>query len=133
MVIKVASKASKKTVTRKVGVKHGLTQANTWIKLFSDNAKAAKSNRMTDEQITAALKAEFRATPSSNHERVTQHRNIYNTGSFPSQNGKAPAVRSVRFDKSGEPMKGRAPKAKGSKKATPAKKSTPAKIDSELE
>jgi len=95
------AKTKKKKAIRRVEGKNGLGVIATWVKLFKDNAKA----KLTDEQISEAIKKNFPGRNSAIFDHVQAVRNRYNNGLL--TKGKAPVKPSVRYDENGEVVSAR--------------------------
>ncbi|GAG51469.1 unnamed protein product, partial [marine sediment metagenome] len=91
---KAKAKKSATPTARAVG-KNGLGVQATWIKLYKDNAKA----KLTDEEISKAIKKNFPGRDSEIFNHVQAVRNRYNKGAL--SHGKPPVVESKRYDKAG--------------------------------
>ena len=114
MATKAKSKTSKKTKSRKTaGVKAprgakgkttGLTVSRMWLAMFRDNAKLAKAQRKTDEQLLAYLQREFPNRESGLFcvRGIRAVRAAFNRGGVPGQDGTAPATKSHAYDKTGD-------------------------------
>lgn len=109
------AKAKKKKAIRRVEGKNGLGVIATWVKLFKDNAK----EKLTDEQISKAIKKNFPGRESAIFDHVQAVRNRFNNGLL--TKGKAPATPSVRYDESGA-VRGKTKKVVKKKKVKKAKK-----------
>lgn len=103
------AKKKAKAIKRVVG-KNGLGVIQTWVKLFSENAK----HKLTDEQISKAMHTNFPGRESAVFDAVSAVRSRYNAGLLTS--GEKPKVRSVRYDEKGKEVSGRG-KKKLAKKA----------------
>lgn len=113
------TKAAKKAAANRpqvIGKKSKLNVRQTWCKLFADNEKCAKGKRMTDEQITEAIKAEFPDRRPKVFDTPHVVRALYNKGQL---SNPVPSKQSQRYDKNGDVLE-RASKSKT--KATPKKK-----------
>ncbi|WP_432799650.1 hypothetical protein [Poriferisphaera sp. WC338] len=128
VVKKVARKAATKKRTcgpggvagRPKGKTTGLGIQAYWALLFKQNASAAKKNRMTDAEISAAMHKEFPGRESLVFDRVSSVRNKYNNGGL--TGGIIPAKESFSYDEDGNVREGRG-RPKGSKNK-PKKKAT---------
>jgi hypothetical protein len=85
------------------------------VKLFEDNAKA----KLTDEQISKAIKKNFPGRDSAVFDHVAAIRNRYNKGIL--TKGVLPKVPSVRYGEDGETVSARG-KTKVVKKTKKSKK-----------
>ncbi len=94
-----------------------------WNHLFETNAKAPKGKRMTDEEISAFMLAEYPDRDTAYFDHVQPVRSKFNRGGIPGQKGEAPDTPSTRYDEDGKPQAARARKAK----AEPVKVKTKAK------
>ncbi len=112
-----------RTFAKSSGKTLGLGIVQTWASIFQKNATCAKSERMTDDQISAFMHKEFPDRKAKDFDRVQRVRSWYNRGGA----GEAPKVPSVPYDKEGnaiEVKRGRrttaqVPKpSKGGKKIT---------------
>jgi hypothetical protein len=123
---KVAKKAGEvNTNSRAPGLTFGLGVEKTWVKLFEQNEKCKKAERMTDEQITEFMYAEFPHKTCEVFKHVNGVRGKYNRGGF--HKGEAPELQSKRYDENGDVLVGRATVSQAKKApAAPAKKA-PAK------
>lgn len=93
---------------KNTGKQHGLNVRQTWMKLFVQNERAAKSAKMTDEQIQAEMRKEFPGRESfefTDIAGVASVRRGYNRGVF--TEGKAPDIQSKRYDKDGNELTAR--------------------------
>lgn len=108
---KAKAKRSTETSARTVG-KNGLGVIATWVKLFKDNV----SNKLTDEQISKAIKKNFPGRDSAIFDHVQSVRNRYNKGAL--TKGKTPVVESKRYGKDGDVLtaRGTSTKKKSKKK-----------------
>jgi hypothetical protein len=126
-VAKVAKKkvAAKKTGTKrapgtgrgKVGKTTGLNVTKAWAHIFAKNAKAKRSARMTDAEISKWMRKEF-PPGCAYFDHPAMSRNHYNQGKL--TDGDVPKVKSVPFDGDGNAMAVRQRSA--SKKPTATKK-----------
>lgn len=89
-----------------------------WNHLFEMNAKAPKSKRMTDAEITKFMLAEYADRGTAYFENVQPVRSKFNRGGIPGQNGVAPDTPSTRYDEDGKPIAGRVRKVKEEKQTT---------------
>lgn len=104
---KKATKKKSKGLAFTKGKTTGLGVQQFWVKLFTDNAKAKKASRKTDEQLAKLITAEFPQHKTGVFQdlrkgkihRVQQVRNRYNRGGL--TNGHAPAVISHRYGSDG--------------------------------
>lgn len=102
--------AKAKKVIKRVAGKNGLGVIQTWIKLFSENAK----RKLTDEQISKAMHVNFPGRESAVFDHVAAVRSRYNAGIL--TKGEVPKVRSVRYDEKGKEISGRSKGKKAAKK-----------------
>jgi len=98
---KVVAKKENESKGRTPGLTMGLGIQATWVKVFANNAKAKKTDRLSDEQITSFMQKEFPAHKDSKVFTMVQAvRNKYNKGGF--NNGEAPSAQSERYSEDGE-------------------------------
>jgi len=104
------------------GKKWGLTIGETWHKIFSDNEKAPKAKKLTDEQIHKWMSVEFPGRKSMDFKDVAgvqRARSYYNRGKFdPESWDIPPKMLSRPYDKDGNPIKVK----RGPEKAAVARK-----------
>lgn len=99
----------------------------TWVHVFSENAKATKAKRKTDEEINSFMKKEFplrKTHLTQSVAGVQAARRGYNKGMF--TDGEVP-VESPRFDEDGNAITARTRTASGKstkKKVTKKKKAS---------
>lgn len=119
---KAKAKKATQTVARAVG-KNGLGVIATWVKLFKDNVK----EKLTDEQISKAIKKNFPGRESAIFDHVQAVRNRFNKGAL--TKGKTPVVESVRYGTDGTVVtaRGKSAKKKVVSKKKKVKKSKKAK------
>ena len=91
-----------KLIKKGSGSDRGPGVAETWVRLFEQNERAAKGKKMTDEDITAELNRTFPKKKSKIFKAVASVRSKYNAGGF--NGGKRPAVQSFRYDTNGEQL-----------------------------
>ncbi len=84
---------------RPVGKTTGLGIQDAWVHVFESNAKAKKSERMTDPQISAWMHSEFPGRGSVVFDRVQSVRTKYNKGGL--TRGVVPNTPSVAYDEEG--------------------------------
>jgi hypothetical protein len=96
---KSKSKKAKVREMKVVGKTTGLGVAKTWAKLFVNNEKSSKQQKLTDEQISKAMKKEFPDRGSDIFDHVQLVRNRYNKGVL--TGGAVPAELAKRYDKNG--------------------------------
>lgn len=72
---------------------HNKNVQETWALLFKNNAR----DRLTDEQISRQMRAEFPGRKSAIFDRVQMVRRRYNKGAL--TGGEVPKVQSVRYGK----------------------------------
>lgn len=97
------AKAKDKEPKRQLGKVNGLTIRETWKKLFADNEKCPKAQRLTDEKILAQMNKEFPGRTSREFTQLSAVQTLraaYNRGHF--HEGSAPAVKSNRYLPGGE-------------------------------
>jgi|GEM_PF-5160345 len=117
-----AKRKTPKKVIKRVKGKNGLGVIATWIKLFKDNPR----EKLTDEQISKAIKKNFPGRDSAIFDHVQSVRNRYNKGAL--TRGKTPAVESKRYAADGSVCTARGSTVKKAKKTKKkAKKAKKAK------
>jgi len=106
---------------RPVGRTTGLSIQRAWVHIFETNAKARKVDRMTDEQISEFMCAEFpgHAEQSKVFHKVQVVRTRYNRGGM--TKGTVPDVLSVQYDDEGERVAVRRGRPRSPKKKTRAR------------
>lgn len=78
-----------------------LTIANTWAHLFTENAKAKKSKRQTDDELMTFVQSEFPDRDSSKFRSAAWNRRRFNKGQI--GEGK-PSSPSTPYDENGKPL-----------------------------
>lgn len=103
-------KGKAETGPKNKGKTLGLNVRQTWMHLFEKNEKAAKKDKMTDEQILKFMQKEFPSRANTSFEfsdvrGVQNVRNGYNRGVF--TGGQKPKAPSYKYNEEGEAVTAR--------------------------
>ena len=120
----MAKKQEKEKINgRPVGTKSKVGIQETWVKLFEENE--SRKSKLTDEQITERLHAEFPGWETTTFSQVQANRNKYNKGGF--NKGVPPKIQSKSYD-----TKGNVLEVKRGRKATESPKAPAAKAKAKV-
>jgi hypothetical protein len=92
-------KSSSRLAGRTLGITTGLPVFGFWAYFFPKNEKASKKDKLTDEQITEFVRAEFPGRKNEVFDHIPGIRRNYNNGMF--TKGIPPKVHSNRYDAEG--------------------------------